>query len=407
MESKRNTGLYVLLSVILVVAIASSAVSGVAVAQVMQANKTLKKMNEEKVEKTQEDNVMIADQYEIKSTVAISDAYKNQDDSKLSETDKETLKMASDVLDEIITDEMKTDYDKELAVYEWMVENISSGSNSLLVTSNSPEAVSTPHGVLKGHNAVCVGYATTFRLFMQMLDIECKVVHNNEKYHSWDEVKLDDDWYYVDVYSDAGGTTYNNFNMTDTMCERGHDWDHSFWPSAVGTKYNYAILNAEKCDDLYTIPEKIRKSMEEGGKTMFFNIGTDEDGSKQSILTAMYQSAMSYVGQWNSDVTFSMMEGNDDEYILSIYFYNYNQSGGESQISEDQQQKLDESMQKAFEGYNGEGMMNGSNAGMGEGVEDLTDSSMSPSMDKGETGEKAEKNAEEITGESTEYEEGK
>ena len=407
MESKRNTGLYVLLSVILVVAIASSAVSGVAVAQVMQANKTLKKMNEEKVEKTQEDNVMIAGQYEIKSTVAISDAYKNQDDSKLSETDKETLKMASDVLDEIITDEMKTDYDKELAVYEWMVENISSGSNSLLVTSNSPEAVSTPHGVLKGHNAVCVGYATTFRLFMQMLDIECKVVHNNEKYHSWDEVKLDDDWYYVDVYSDAGGTTYNNFNMTDTMCERGHDWDHSFWPSAVGTKYNYAILNAEKCDDLYAIPEKIRKSMEEGGKTMFFNIGTDEDGSKQSILTAMYQSAMSYVGQWNSDVTFSMMEGNDDEYILSIYFYNYNQSGGESQISEDQQQKLDESMQKAFEGYNGEGMMNGSNAGMGEGVEDLTDSSMSPSMDKGETGEKAEKNAKEITGESTEYEEGK
>lgn len=407
MESKRNTGLYVLLSVILVVAIASSAVSGVAVAQVMQANKTLKKMNEEKVEKTQEDNVMIAGQYEIKSTVAISDAYKNQDDSKLSEKDKETLKMASDVLDEIITDEMKTDYDKELAVYEWMVENISSGSNSLLVTSNSPEAVSTPHGVLKGHNAVCVGYATTFRLFMQMLDIECKVVHNNEKYHSWDEVKLDDDWYYVDVYSDAGGTTYNNFNMTDTMCERGHDWDHSFWPSAVGTKYNYAILNAEKCDDLYAIPEKIRKSMEEGGKTMFFNIGTDEDGSKQSILTAMYQSAMSYVGQWNSDVTFSMMEGNDDEYILSIYFYNYNQSGGESQISEDQQQKLDESMQKAFEGYNGEGMMNGSNAGMGEGVEDLTDSSMSPSMDKGETGEKAEKNAEEITGESTEYEEGK
>lgn len=396
MESKRNTGLYVLLSVILVVAIASSAVSGVAVAQVMQANKTLKKMNEEKVEKTQEDNVMIADQYEIKSTVAISDAYKNQDDSKLSEADKETLKMASDVLNEIITDEMKTDYDKELAVYEWMVKNISSGSNSLLVTSNSPEAVSTPHGVLKGHSAVCVGYATTFRLFMQMLDIECKVVHNNEKYHSWDEVKLDDDWYYVDVYSDAGGTTYNNFNMTDTMCERGHDWDHSFWPSAVGTKYNYAILNAEKCDDLYTIPEKIRKSMEEGGKTLFFNVGTDEDGSKQSILTAMYQSAMSYVGQWNSDVTFSMMEGNDDEYILSIYFCNYNQSGGESQLSEDQQQKLDESMQKAFEGYAGEGMSAGDGStGMMDGAGDVTDSAISPDMGEG------------MSEESTEYEEGK
>ncbi|MGN0169764.1 MAG: transglutaminase domain-containing protein [Lachnospiraceae bacterium] len=399
MESKKNIGLYILLSVILVAAIVSSAVSAVAVRQVMQANKTLKKMNEEKVEKTQEDGVMIAEQYEIKSTVAISDAYKNQDDSQLSEEDKETLKMASDILDEIITDDMKTDYDKELAVYEWMVKNISSGSNSLLVTSNSPEAVGTPHGVLKGKSAVCVGYATTFRLFMQMLDIECKVVHNTDKYHSWDEVKLDDDWYYVDVYSDAGGTTYNNFNMTDAMCERGHDWDHSFWPSAVGTKYNYAILNAKKCDDLYEIPAKIRKSMEKGGKTLFFNIGTDEDGSKQTVLSAMYQTAMGYVGQWNADVTFSMMEGTDHEYILSISFYNYNQSGSTGQISGEQQQKLDEAMQKAFEGYTGEGMMSDENTGMEESTEDLMDSTMSQSMKDGEKAESAE--------ESTEYEKAK
>ena len=56
-------------------------------------------------------------------------------------------------------------------------------------------------GVLKYHNAVCVGYATTFRMFMQMMGIECKVEHNTEKFHSWDVVKIDGDWYITDIYS--------------------------------------------------------------------------------------------------------------------------------------------------------------------------------------------------------------
>ena len=33
---------------------------------------------------------------------------------------------------------------------------------------------------------------------------ECKVEHNTEKFHSWDVVKIDGDWYITDIYSDAG-----------------------------------------------------------------------------------------------------------------------------------------------------------------------------------------------------------
>ena len=72
---------------------------------------------------TREDDVTIMGDYVIRSTLPISDAYKSGDDSKLDSKEKETLEMASAVLDEIVTEDM-TDYEKELAVYEWMTHEL-------------------------------------------------------------------------------------------------------------------------------------------------------------------------------------------------------------------------------------------------------------------------------------------
>ena len=102
--------------------------------------------------------------------------------------------MAAAVLDEIITEDM-TDYEKELAVYDWMTHSLQYDTGVLQVIPRTEADADNPYGTLKYHNAVCVGYATTFRLFMQMLDIDCMVVHNTDAYHSWDLVKLDrPDW---------------------------------------------------------------------------------------------------------------------------------------------------------------------------------------------------------------------
>ena len=127
----------------------------------------------------QENGVIIGGEYEIKATTNISDAYKSGSTSGLSDKDKETLDMASAVLDEIVEDGM-SDYEKELAVYDWMTRNLEFDSGSLLVVPNTQADCDNPYGVLKYHNAVCVGYATTFRLFMQMLDIDCMVVQDSD-----------------------------------------------------------------------------------------------------------------------------------------------------------------------------------------------------------------------------------
>lgn len=113
----------------------------------------------------QEDDVIIADEYKIKSTKELSDAYVNGTIEKLKSEDKETIDMADKVLKEITKDNM-TDYERELAVYQWMIKNIKIDESGMAAVQKKKDALSTPNGVLKNQKAVCVGYATTFRLFM-------------------------------------------------------------------------------------------------------------------------------------------------------------------------------------------------------------------------------------------------
>ena len=138
---------------------------------------------------TQENDVAVAGEYWIRSTEPISEAYISGDSSGLDEKQLETLSMASGVLDGIISGGM-TGYEKEKAVYDWMCANLSHEGGVTVVVPTASEYSAGPYGVLKYGQAVCVGFATTFRMFMQMLGMDCMVVHNS--YHSWNLVKLDD-----------------------------------------------------------------------------------------------------------------------------------------------------------------------------------------------------------------------
>jgi hypothetical protein len=210
-----------------------------------------------------EDDVVIAGEYTIRSTTAISDAYLTGDSSQLSSRDKETLDMASEILDEIITDGM-TPYEKELAVYEWMVTHLAYDSGALVIIPETDEDSDNPYGVLKYHNAVCVGYATTFRLFMQMLEIPCKVVHNSELFHTWDLVELDGHWYHVDVYSDVGETGHAYFNLPDGVRLQQQTWDTDFFPAADALDFNYCWQNRRSVDSVYDVPAALRQAMDDG-----------------------------------------------------------------------------------------------------------------------------------------------
>ena len=241
-----------------------------------------------------EDGFKVGGEYEIRSTTHISDAYKSGDDSQLSEEDKETLKMASDILDEVIEDGM-SDYETELAVYMWMVENIGGSSSGVISRPGMNRSAFTPHDVLTSKNAVCVGYATTFRLLMNMLGMEVHIVHN--EYHSWDLIKLDDGWYHVDIYSDAHGTLYGNFNMTDQMCNTGHSWDESALPEAKSVKYSPAVQNSVEVDDITAIPALLKASLDEKEGAVFYRFKeplTEKQVSELEFLVSELDMVLEY-----------------------------------------------------------------------------------------------------------------
>lgn len=261
----------------------------------------------------QENDVPINDgEYRIRDTSALSDAYKSGDYSALSDDEKETLDMADAVLKEIITDDM-SDYEKEKAVYEWMCTNISDDSDTLVAVpdANSLNTVDRPYGVLKNRTAVCVGYATTFRLFMNMLDIECMVVHDDYLSHSWNLVHIGDGWYFVDVYMDAGygSVSYSNFNQTEEMFRSSHDWNMTNLPAADSTEYCYITMNTNKVADVNEAVSTVYDSLFDGGKTLAFVTDSGFTASDADTFIYMLDQMSSY------------LDNTDDEFA-SYYYIN-------------------------------------------------------------------------------------
>ncbi len=311
-----------------------------------------KQAKEEEKENTyQEDGYLVGESYEIRSTKKISDAYINGDASKLKGEDKKTYDMAKEIL-ERETRKCKNNYEKEVAIYNWMFENIKQGASGSVIMPNSNSNEFTPYGVLTGKNAVCVGYATTFRLFMNMLGMDCHIVHN--EYHSWDMVQLDDGaWYQVDIYTDvSNGSRYYNFNMNDVVAKSEHEWDGSALPEAKGTKYLYPVRNAKEVKDFCEIPKLMKKALDRKKSGVFCKFAKklkEEDLQMANPLIMQTYNVLAQVPEYSSCSVNAMWypDGNDS-YVLAIFFSYYNSDTTEEHINKKLEKKLEKAFEKVF-----------------------------------------------------------
>lgn len=118
---------------------------------------------------------------------------------------------AKEVLQDIIFQEM-TDYEKALAIFDWISLNTSydhseynfygsSYDNSLDGYYYTEISGFYLEGVFITGNSVCDGFAKAYALMCNMEDIECvRVVGTvNNGGHAWNKVKLGDKWYVVDI----------------------------------------------------------------------------------------------------------------------------------------------------------------------------------------------------------------
>ncbi len=174
---------------------------------------------------------------------AILAAWESGDSSGLSKQDKQVLEAANRVFEECVTPEM-SDCDKEFALYVWLTGNVNYDKTHY-EKKGAPRTSYQPYGPLIEGKGVCLGYACTFQLFMDMAGIECITVtgaaFGNRENHAWNMVKLNGEWYCVDPTWDTrpwmdenGEFVYTYFNVTsDFLADTDHQWDYDGVPEAT------------------------------------------------------------------------------------------------------------------------------------------------------------------------------
>lgn len=284
--------------------------------------------------------------HEIWDDTAVVEAYKSGKTDGLSEQDLFVLDTAKKVIKDNIKDGM-TDYEKEKAIYDWQVDYVYFNSDNLAPINMGQEVSHLPYGVLKFHQAICVGNATTFKLFMDILGIDCEIIHSTASgEHAWNVVKLDDEWYHADVTFDGGSKGqpgYTYFNVPDSVKDDGtYTWNHDEIPAANGTKYCYISNQAKALKNIYEIPALIKEGMDNKSSKISFTL---EDATGYNTANADFINSAFAMGTTSVYTGTVYAIGQKTIYSVSIV----NDGGSDTGADNDKIiQKLQEAIDKAM-----------------------------------------------------------
>lgn len=159
-----------------------------------------------------------------------------------------------DFKEQYITSDM-SDFEKEIKIIEWLVENCD-------YQVGEEWENSTAYSCIINGEAQCAGYADAFLQTAKACGLNARYVYNTS--HAWNLVELDGDWYHVDVtWEDPIGSNnygfgnlrnkYINLEDTEIRTIRSHsDWS----PSSIkanGVKYGTnAVANYMKTGNVDT-----------------------------------------------------------------------------------------------------------------------------------------------------------
>ena len=181
----------------------------------------------------------------VYDTSAILAAWKKGDPSSLSDYDRAIYDAAEKVLAETLTDGM-SDYEKEYALYLWVITTVEYDDDHYDPLAEVRRDSYGPYGGLVEHRGICLGYASTFQLLMDMAGVECITVvgaaGNSQDEHAWNQVCLNGEWYCVDptwdmsYYPVEGHLCWFNLTSDYFATEKpNHQWDYDSVPEATAT----------------------------------------------------------------------------------------------------------------------------------------------------------------------------
>lgn len=242
-------------------------------------------------------------------------------------SDPDRLKKAKEkfnkTVDKIVDGAPKnaTDYELELYVNDYLVDNCVYDKEAV----ESDELIgheNDAYGALVDKKAVCEGYSRAFQLLCNRLGVDCISItgSGDGESHAWNNVKLDGEWYEVDVtWNDTDGDTeipiYNYFNVPSDKFSETHitsplysevslseyvnsDYYYNvFAPVCTGTKYYYYSYSCVTVYDIYDSDEvtnAIAQAAKDGEK--YFDFVIDESLNFDTTADQIIYDG--YLAQW-------------------------------------------------------------------------------------------------------------
>lgn len=253
-------------------------------------------------------------------------SYSVQPDS----SDPERLKKAKEkfniTVDKIIDGAPKnaTDYELELYVNNYLVENCVYDKEAA-ETEGIAGHENDAYGALVNKKAVCEGYSRAFQLLCNRLGIDCISVSGTAdgEPHAWNNVKLDGEWYEVDVtWNDTDGDTefpiYDYFNLPSDKFSESHStsplyseitlseyentdyYFNVFAPVCTGIKYyyySYSCVTVDDINDSGEVTNAIALAAKDGEK--YFDFVIDESLDFNTTTDEIIYNG--YLAQWIAD----------------------------------------------------------------------------------------------------------
>ena len=155
----------------------------------------------------------------------------NEDVNSLKEKYNELVIKSDDIINTIINDNM-TDYEKELVLHDYLIENVKYDE-----INEYPFESHTAYGALINGIAVCDGYAEAFDYLLKKVGLKSNLIYGeiDNELHAWNLIEIDGKKYFVDVTADdplnntENKISYNFFNLPYQIINQTHIFEKDYF----------------------------------------------------------------------------------------------------------------------------------------------------------------------------------
>ncbi len=179
--------------------------------------------------------------------------------------------LADAVVAKIITSDMG-DFERVKAIHDYLLMNVDYdyvNYKNDTIPMDSHRAI----GALANKTAVCDGYAYAFKLLCLKVGVDCELVTGTSKGegHAWNHVKVEGEWYNIDVtwddpatvngvqlaFDDHTGNSYEYFCIPDSIMNKDHDADDAKYTCTSPSLFERALKAGVPWDNAqYVASEK-------------------------------------------------------------------------------------------------------------------------------------------------------